>query len=106
MKNSKNDLFLDMSLVKHSFGITTNPMHRYTSFQFSLSGNEKVSLEIFDHKSELVCRLIDATMEAGDYKQPWTGVTPEGVQLKSGTYQVLMRIGSDSYRKKLSIIID
>jgi hypothetical protein len=77
-----------------------NPFNPTTEISFSISGNDRVSLNVYDMLGRIVSIIVDRKFGPGTYKFSWDGSgMPSGIyfsQLKAGSHvetrkMVLMR---------------
>ena len=76
-----------------------NPFNPTTSISFQLSGQEHVSIEIFDMLGQRVAVLADRSMDAGVHE-----VAFRGASLSSGTYLYRLRAGSYVETSKMTLL--
>jgi hypothetical protein len=72
-----------------------NPFNPTTSINFSLSENEQnVSLSVYNAKGQLVKKLLDEELAAGNHHIIWNGDDTEGADVSSGVY--FYKLSNDS----------
>lgn len=72
-----------------------NPFNPTTTIRFSLPERESVTLTIYDMLGQVVARLVDAEMSAGEYRVTWDAHDSIGKPVSSGTY--IYRLESTSF---------
>ncbi len=72
-----------------------NPFNPSTSVGFVLGSEARVTLGVYDVRGRLVRGLLDAEMEAGEYRDAciWDGLDDRGRAMTSGTY--FLRLTTD-----------
>ena len=77
-----------------------NPFNPATRVAYSLPGEQRVRLSVFDLSGRLVRRLIDAHKSAGEHSVTWDGRDEAGGRVANGVYTVQLLAGStlDTHR--------
>lgn len=82
-----------------------NPFNPRTIMVFSVPGSpgtrQRVSLAVYDIRGRLVRRLIDSEREPGSHSVVWSGEDDLGRQVPSGLYFYTLRVGEESFTKKM-----
>jgi hypothetical protein len=81
-----------------------NPFSSGTSMNFSIPELATVTIDIFDLRGRFVRRLIEETLNAGEYPVSWDGLDASGKPVAQGQYVVQMTAGSYSCSKDLSLV--
>jgi hypothetical protein len=81
-----------------------NPFNPSTTIPFSLNGEERVSLRIFDAQGNLVRMLKNDVMPSGHHEVVWDGRDNAGNQMATGVYFVRFIAGSCEMTKKVVMI--
>ncbi len=82
-----------------------NPFNPETMISFDLSGDQVVSLTIYDMAGQAIRTLVDAQpMTAGNYKQLWDGRNDSGAKVGSGIYFYQLRAGDFVAKKKMTLL--
>jgi hypothetical protein len=82
-----------------------NPFNGTTIVPFSITGGaQQVSLEIFDVQGQLVARLLQELLPAGNYTVVWRGNTIRGSQAASGVYMTRLRAGDQLQVRKMVLM--
>jgi hypothetical protein len=82
-----------------------NPFNPETMISFDLSGDQVVSLTIYDMAGQVVRTLVDAQpMTVGSYKQMWDGRNGSGAKVGSGIYFYQLRAGDFIAKKKMTLL--
>lgn len=63
-----------------------NPFNPNTKIEFTLPITDKVRIDIFNQKGELVRNLLFRTLEAGTHQIAWDATNSRGEPVASGTY--------------------
>jgi serine protease len=67
-----------------------NPFNPTTELRFTLPAAAAVRLRLFDTRGRLVAVPLDATLPAGFYRIPWSGIDVRGAAVGSGIYHVVL----------------
>ncbi len=78
-----------------------NPFNSNTTFFYSLSQSEHVSLKVYNIKSEIVAILVDDILDNGLNKHVWNAIDLNGNDLPSGIYFCSLKAGSNVKRIKM-----
>lgn len=78
-----------------------NPFNPTTNIAFSLKEQANVSIDIFNVKGQLVKRLINGQMPAGNHTITWTGKDENQKQVSSGVYFYRMQTNNYTTTKKM-----
>ena len=82
-----------------------NPFNPETMISFDLSGDQVVSLTIYDMAGQVVRTLVDAQpMTVGSYRQMWDGRNDSGAKVGSGVYFYQLRAGDFIAKKKMTLL--
>tara|TARA_Y100001933_G_scaffold48751_1_gene47475 strand:- start:10541 stop:12112 length:1572 start_codon:yes stop_codon:yes gene_type:complete len=82
-----------------------NPFNPETMISFDLSGDQVVSLTIYDMAGQVVRKLVDAQpMTVGSYKQMWDGRNNSGAKVGSGIYFYQLRAGDFIAKRKMTLL--
>ncbi|MEE2627524.1 MAG: FlgD immunoglobulin-like domain containing protein [Candidatus Latescibacterota bacterium] len=82
-----------------------NPFNPETMISFDLSGDQVVSLTIYDMAGQVIRTLVDAQpMTVGSYKQMWDGRNNSGAKVGSGIYFYQLRAGDFIAKKKMTLL--
>jgi len=76
-----------------------NPFNPSTSIQYSLAGNSRVELTLYDVRGRLVKVLVDGEMDAGVYR-----LTLQGDDLSSGVYLYQLKTSSFTQTRKMILL--
>ena len=91
-------------LVTGLTGIVPNPFNPETTIQYSLRGQSKVDIKIYDVAGRLVDVLASETQVAGQHSVVWRGTDRRGSSVASGVYFVRMIAGSQVFTKKMVLL--
>ncbi len=78
-----------------------NPFNPTTNIAFSLKEQANVSIDIFNVKGQLVKRLINGQMPAGNHTITWTGKDENQKQVSSGVYFYRMQTNNYTTTRKM-----
>jgi len=68
-----------------------NPFNPVTTIDYSLAGENRVTIRVFDAAGRVVRTLVDSQVEAGLHTAVWDGATDTGSRAASGVYFVRMK---------------
>jgi hypothetical protein len=71
-----------------------NPFQNYTTIRYGLKTDDKVTIEVFNIKGQLVSKLVSVVKDAGTYDITWNGRDQKGTKCSSGVYYIVMNTGS------------
>ncbi len=80
--------------------VTPNPFNPETTVRFSLLKNANVNLSIYNTKGQLVRKLYDGLMPAGNHGIPWDGTDRYQKPVATGVYLINLDIDGTNYRSK------
>ncbi len=81
-----------------------NPFNPETNIRFDIAKNQKVQLNIYNIKGQLVKQLSDRNYQPGTYRLLWDGTNSAGQQVVSGIYFYQLRAGSKTETKKMMFV--
>jgi hypothetical protein len=85
-----------------------NPFNPSTTISFGLPvspvEDRRVSLTVYDMRGRRVRRLIDSTLEPGDYRVVWNGRDDNGRKVPSGIYFYTLKSGESTFTRKMTIL--
>jgi len=85
-----------------------NPFNPETKFSFnvpqSLDG-ERVTLDIYNIKGQLVKTIYNGIAKQGDYNLTWTGNDERGAESASGLYLYRLKIGKENSQTKKMLLL-
>ncbi|MCB2231706.1 T9SS type A sorting domain-containing protein [bacterium] len=81
-----------------------NPFNPVTTIDFSLPERTEVSIDIFNVQGQLVKRLFDGYMPAGDYSVTWNGRDQDGDPVATGVYLYRLTAGDHSQTRKMILL--
>ncbi|MDZ4122257.1 MAG: T9SS type A sorting domain-containing protein [Candidatus Cloacimonadaceae bacterium] len=84
--------------------IHPNPFNPQTTISYSLPTNQKVQLNIYNLKGQLVKSLVDADMVSGRHSIVWNGLDNSGSKVSSGMYFVRMDTATGSSSRKVMLL--
>jgi len=83
--------------------IYPTPFSHYTSINYHVPKQEKVSIKIYDEAGRLVKTLTDNTMTPGSYTARWDGKDTNGRKVSSGSYFCIVTTNGSSSTKVVHI---
>jgi len=81
-----------------------NPFNPSTVIRFSLAGEFRVSVDIYNLKGQLVRSVVDGVYKAGKHNVVWNGEDERGGQVSSGIYLYRMRAGGYTEVRKMLLL--
>ena len=81
-----------------------NPFNPSTKIRFSLPKSGYVELKVFDILGREVIELVNEEFAPGSYSVGWNGRNNSGVQVPSGLYIYIIRVGEFISSKKMMLI--
>ena len=81
-----------------------NPFNDYTTIEFTTLESEKVQVEIFDLRGQMVKKLIDKKLSPGTYSTTWDGTNENGNLVNNGFYFYTLTIGDVTLSEKMILL--
>jgi hypothetical protein len=81
-----------------------NPFNGQTQIRFFLADDDRVSLSIFNVAGQRIGRLIDASLVAGSHQISWDGRDRQGMEMASGRYFAVLRVGDAFLSEALTLL--
>lgn len=81
-----------------------NPFNPQTTINFSLPGEGRVELRIYDVRGALVRSLVEGTLPAGRHSVIWQGLDDREKWMPSGVYYYRLRAGSEVLTRRMTMI--
>ncbi|MCK4539485.1 MAG: T9SS type A sorting domain-containing protein, partial [Candidatus Krumholzibacteria bacterium] len=81
-----------------------NPFNPATVIRFDLSQATHVRLFVYNVKGELVSRIVDRQMTAGQKRLDWNAVDVRGRRLSSGMYFYRLTAGDFVQTRKMVLL--
>ena len=78
-----------------------NPINPETTISFNLKDAGRVSIYIYNMRGQMIRKLVDTQMLAGNHSVVWDGRDSMGRSVSSGTYLYRMQSGRYSSTKKM-----
>ncbi len=91
-------------IKKFSLTNYPNPFNPTTTISFDLPSDDKIEIEIFNIKGQLVKTLIKETKNAGHYQIVWEGKDNQGKAVGSGVYFTKMKTSKQNLVKKMLLM--
>ena len=102
------DTFNGAGLMPTSFELAQNipnPFNPATTIQYGLSGEERVTLAVYDILGQEIVTLVDAEQQAaGHHVAVWDGRDRAGQSVGSGIYIYRLRAGSFTAVRKMILV--
>lgn len=95
-----DDLLIE-PLVTALLGNHPNPFNPDTTINYSLANDDRVTLEIYNIRGQLIRRLVDDYQNAGRYNVVWDGKDEKGRDSGSGIFFYRMKSGVYSSTRKM-----
>lgn len=99
LSSSNQDPHLSPELV--NFSAYPNPFSAFTTLSFKVEENQKVELEIYNLKGQLVSRVFTGTVQNGTHTINWNGTDAQGRMLGSGVYIARLKTGQKSTVRRI-----
>lgn len=80
-----------------------NPFTSYTTIDYSLTEQCRLTLSVYDIRGELVRTLFDGKQPAGTYSIEWNCLSNAGIPVSAGLY--LCRLKTDNYSGTLKMFL-
>ena len=84
--------------------VRPNPSTGQTTFDFSLPGERRVRLEVFDLLGRRIATPHDGIARAGRHTLTWDGTATGGARVQAGLYVCRLEAGVDRAERKLLIV--
>ena len=81
-----------------------NPFNPETTISYSLSEAQKVKIEVYNLRGQLVRTLVNDNQAAGDHKVIWAGIDNNNRAVASGIYYHKMTAGKYSSTRKMILM--
>jgi hypothetical protein len=81
-----------------------NPFNPETTISYSVKAADKVSLQIYNVKGQLVKTLVNEVKNIGKYSIVWNSIGDSGQKVTSGVYFCRMTSGSYSSSRKMILM--
>jgi flagellar hook assembly protein FlgD len=81
-----------------------NPFNPLTNLAFELEHEGVVRLDVLDVNGELVRRLVDERLEAGQHASRWDGRDRAGRRVASGVYVVRLRAAGREQTRRIVLL--
>jgi len=91
-------------LAEPELKIYPNPFNPSTTIRFKLSSSINVKLEIYNQRGQLVRRLVNEKVQAGEHSISWDGKDDAHLSVSSGLYYAKLSYQNKSTSKKMVLI--
>ncbi len=81
-----------------------NPFNPDTEIRYTVSGNEKVSVKVFNTNGKLVQTLVNESQSKGSYAVSWNGLSDMGNAVPSGIYFCHLNAGKEVRTIKMTLM--
>lgn len=81
-----------------------NPFNPQINFAFLLAAQDRVTLQIYNIRGELVNTLIDGNLAAGEHHTSWTGISNSGAKVSSGVYYYRLQSNTSQTSGKILLL--
>lgn len=81
-----------------------NPFRGVTTIPYELKKTTNINLNIFNVKGQLVKKLENGTLPAGNYATSWNGTDQNGKRVSAGHYRCVLQVGSNQYKRDLTLV--
>ncbi len=87
-----------------NLSVYPNPFNPETTVQFSLPGDSKVDLRVYNVKGQLVRTLCNEVLPCGNHQIEWNGTDKSDRSVASGVYLINLNINGTDYRSKALLL--
>jgi hypothetical protein len=110
------DAFEDIGWFPHTTAVTPaplsirlglsvpNPFTRSTTFSFTMSRPQSLSVDVLDTGGRLVRRLVSEPVASGDQQVTWDGADGSGRAMPPGVYVYRVRSGVETYERRVALV--
>jgi hypothetical protein len=99
--SNTDDVCVDRTLLRGNY---PNPFNPETAISFDLKDRQRVRVEIFNVKGQLVRILVDEVMESCQHELIWNGRDSGGKAVASGIYHCRMLAGEYKASKRMMML--
>ncbi len=93
-----------INVSKFNLNNFPNPFNPETMIKFSLKTPEKILIEVYNIRGEIVRTLVNAELEADFHEVLWNGKDNDGKRVSSGVYFYKMEAGNYQETKKMILM--
>ncbi len=86
--------------IRHATALP-NPFTSSTKIRYSIGSAQHVELAVYDQSGRLVKVLVNHEQYRGVFSVVWNGTDTQGMTVPAGTYYLVFKAGTQTYRKKL-----
>jgi hypothetical protein len=72
--------------ISSTLSVSPNPFHSISNVHFSLKSNDKVKVEVYNLKGQLINTLVDQDLSQGGHSLTWNGTDSNNQQVPNGIY--------------------
>jgi len=94
----------NIPLITSLNNIYPNPFNPSTTISYGVANAERVNIQIFNIKGQLVRNLLSESRQSGNYRIVWDGTNDRGQSLSSGMYFMKMTAGKYSKTSKVLML--
>ncbi len=102
-KDVSNDIVINHNSTR-LYNNYPNPFNPETRISFNLNSSQKVSLNIYNIKGEIVKTLLDQYMNMGNHEIVWNGKDADNKPMPSGIYFYQLKTSSFMSTKKMLLL--
>ncbi|MAJ44462.1 MAG: hypothetical protein CMF96_06935 [Candidatus Marinimicrobia bacterium] len=81
-----------------------NPFNPKTEISFTVSIPDQAALSIFNIRGQEVLTLLNRSVQAGKHTVSWSGKDSMGMEVSSGMYFYILKVGKVSFQRKLILL--
>jgi hypothetical protein len=81
-----------------------NPFNPSTTISYTLPGEGKVTIMIYNIMGQEVKTLVDEVQASGIHSVVWQGINVHGIEVASGMYFYNVKFGGNSITKKMILM--
>ncbi len=94
----------DVQIIPETFALKQNypnPFNPETRIEYSVAMSERILLQIFNQRGQLIRTLVNEVQSPGSYMKIWDGKDESGSNVASGIYLYRLQAGKFSETKKM-----
>jgi len=86
------------------YGAVPNPFNPRTELRFTLPGEAKVSLDVYDLRGRRITTLVNGLMSGGPQSVVWNGQNDQGQSVSSGRYYARLEVDGIPHVKPMTLV--
>ncbi|NOR88171.1 MAG: T9SS type A sorting domain-containing protein, partial [Bacteroidales bacterium] len=101
LTSTQNNIDISTNFLSQN---TPNPFHSSTAINYSITVDEKVSIEIYDIHGRKINTLVNEHQKSGNYSVVWDGTNEKGRHLNGGIYFYSLKSKNNMLLKKMILM--